>query len=178
MTDPKTTIPSKLVLLDFDNVINDEAHLKATSIAFPGVRVFNLDIGRAMIDPVRVARIQRICDATGAGILLVTGWRWWTEWENLAGLLRDHNLTAPVVGAVGGVRMSGETRAMATEEWLKSHPHVTRYVIIDDDTHHWETRARYKGEKDHKPWEHVLISPKDGIEDEHVVQAIAILNRL
>lgn len=41
MTDPVTKIPSKLVLLDFDNVINDEAHLKATSIAFPGVRVFN-----------------------------------------------------------------------------------------------------------------------------------------
>ena len=168
---------TKLILLDFDGVLNDEDHLKATSIAFPGVRSFNLEIGRAMIDPVRVARIQRICDATGAGILLVTGWRRWTGWQDLAGLLEGHGLTAPVVGAVGGVRFSGETRASASREWLDEHPEVTRYVIIDDDTHHWETRARYRGEKDHKPWEDVLISPKDGIEDDHVAQAIAILNR-
>jgi len=164
---------TKLVLLDFDNVINDEAHIKATSKAFPGVRTFSLDIGRAMIDPVRCARIQRICDATGAGIILVTGWRQWTGWENLAGLLRDHGITAPVVGAVGGVKMSGDLRAMASREYLDDHPEITRYVVIDDGTHYWRD---YMG--DRNPWKPFLVAPKDGIEDEHVAQAIAILNRL
>lgn len=168
MTDPVT----KLVLLDFDNVINDEAYLRAASLAFPGVRTFNMEIGRAMIDPVRVARIQRICDATGAGILLVTGWRRQTEWENLAKLLRDHNLTAPVVGAVGGVKMSGDLRASASREWLDKNSHVTRYVVIDDDIMAWDGFGKKK------PWKDVMVAPKDGIEDDHVVQAIAILNRL
>lgn len=168
MTDPVT----KLVLLDFDNVINDEAYLRAASLAFPGVRTFNMEIGRAMIDPVRVARIQRICDATGAGILLVTGWRRQTEWENLAELLKGHNLTAPVVGAVGGVKMSGDLRASASREWLDKNSHVTRYVVIDDDIMAWDGFGKKK------PWKDVMVAPKDGIEDDHVVQAIAILNRL
>ena len=157
---------TKIVGLDFDNVINDEAHITATSLAHPGVRTFNLDIGRAMIDPVRAARVQRICDATGAGILLVTGWRRWTGWEELAGLLKDNGITAPVVGAVGGVRFSGDLRASATREWLDKNPHITRYAIIDDGTHYWRD---YEG--DRSPWKPFLVAPTDGIEDEHVAQA-------
>lgn len=173
MTTPVTKLSlTKLVLLDFDNVLNDEAHIVATSQAFPGVRSFNMDIGRAMIDPVRASRIQRICDATGAGILLVTGWRRLTGWENLAELIKSHGITAPVVGAVGGVKMSGDLRAMASREYLDEHPEITRYVVIDDDLMYW------KGYGKHDPWKSVLVAPKDGIEDDHVVQAIATLNQL
>lgn len=34
-----TTIPSKLVLLDFDGVLNDNAHIRGTETKFPGVRL-------------------------------------------------------------------------------------------------------------------------------------------
>lgn len=167
MTAPAT----KILALDFDNVINDNAHILATTKEFPGVQRFSLELGRAMIDPVRCARIQRICDTTGAAILLVTGWRRWTEWENLAGLLKDHGITAKVVGAVGGIKMSGDLRAMAMREWLEEHPEVTRYVIIDDD------ESRLWGYGRNNPWKDVMVIPKDGIEEEHIPQAIEILNR-
>lgn len=166
MTDPVT----KLLLLDFDNVLNDNAFITAVTARFPGQRSFNMEIGRAMLDPVRCARVQRICDATGASILLITGWRRQTEWGNLAELLRDSGITTTVVGAIAGVRMSGETRATAAREWLNQHPEVTRYVIIDDDTFHWGFERK-------NPWKDVMVAPTDGIEDEHVEQAIAILNR-
>lgn len=80
MTDPVT----KVLMLDFDNVLNDNAHILATAKEFPGIQTYNPDMGRAMLDPVRCARIQRVCDATGAAILLVTGWRKWAKWEDLA----------------------------------------------------------------------------------------------
>jgi hypothetical protein len=159
---------TKLVLLDFDGVLNTNAYRNATASMFPGVRTFSSAIGRALIDPERVARIQRICDATGAGVLLVTGWRQWTEWTELAEILKDRGLTATVVGAVGGIKMSGELRASASLEWLSKHREVTRFVVIDDDTHHWYPP---------KKWEGSLVTPTDGIEDNHVAEAIAILNQ-
>ena len=166
-----TTIPSKLVLLDFDGVLNDNAHIRGTETKFPGVQIFTLELGSAMLDPVRCARIQRICDVTGAGILLVTGWRRLTQWQNLAEILKGHGITAPVVGAVAGVKMSGDLRADASREWLDKNRHVTRYVVIDDDIMAWDGFGKKK------PWKDVAVHPTDGIEDDHVDRAIAILNR-
>lgn len=169
-----TTPITKIIGLDFDNVINDNAHLAETAKAYPGVRTFSMELGRAMLDPVRCARVQRICDATGAGILFVTGWRRWTGEEGLTELIRGHGITAPVVGVVGGVKFSGDLRASATREWLNEHPEVTRYVILDDDEYnYWRD---YPGRKT-PPWGPVLVAPKDGLEDEHVERAISILNR-
>jgi len=167
MTDPVT----KVLMLDFDNVLNDNAHILATAKEFPGIQTYNPDMGRAMLDPVRCARIQRVCDATGAAILLVTGWRKWAKWEDLAVLLEGRGITAKVVGAVGGVKMWDDLRASAAREWLDAHPEVTRYVVIDDDEY------RLWGRGKNHPWKDVMVMPKDGIEDEHVTQAIEILNQ-
>ena len=162
---------TKIVLLDFDGVLNNNDFLRETQKAFPGVRSFSMEIGLAMLDPVRCARVQSLCDRTGAQIVLVTGWRKWASQEDLTSLLVQRGLTTPVVGMVEGVRFSGDLRASATDEWLKAHPEVTHYVILDDDVFHWD------GFNKRSKWAPFLVAPRDGIEDVHVEEALAILNR-
>ena len=157
----------KLVLLDFDGVINDSHYLGATEDQQPEVIQWSPCIGRDMLDPTRVARVQAVCDATGASVLLVTGWRKFATADVLTGILRERGLTAPVLGAVGGVKFSGDMRAQASHEWLKDHREVTRFVILDDNPFYWSD----------KRWKAHRVAIWDGIEEEHVQQAIEILNR-
>jgi hypothetical protein len=157
----------KVIFLDFDNVLNDNAWIHATEQKHPGVVTWSLDIGRELLDPVRVARVQRVCDATGASVVIVSGWRRWAKLEDITMLLREKGLTAPVLGAVLS-RFSGDCRADMTRQWLKEHKEVTRYVILDDSQELWFYSPQ---------WKPFHVMPKDGMEDEHVDQAIAILNK-
>jgi hypothetical protein len=157
----------KVILLDFDGVLNDDAWIKDTKDKHPGVLRWAPEVGADLLDPVRCARVQRICDTTGASLLLVTGWRQWASPEVLGGLLKSKGLTAPVLGSVGGVKFSGDLRAQASHEWLANHREVTSYAILDDDPFYWSD----------KRWKEHKLAIQDGMEDEHVDQAIAILNK-
>lgn len=163
---------STAIFLDFDGVLNSDAHLRAVQAA-SSVRIVSWSpaVGVAMLDPVRVARVQRICDAVGAAVVIVSGWRRWAPVEVLAECLAAAGLTAPVVDAVGGLRFSGETRADATQEWLRAHPEATAWVVIDDDERqHW----RWAGGA--APWwAGRIVHPVDGITDADVDAAVAIL---
>jgi len=157
-----------VLFLDLDGVVNDDDWQRATDKRYPGVVVWSEEVGQAMIDPKRLARVQAICDATGASIVIVSGWRKWASAEVIAGILQAQGLKAQVIDAVGGVRFSGDLRASATKEWLACHRDVTAYVIVDDNGLQWE---RFRDLCAH------LVSPRDGIEDEDVVRAIEILSR-
>ena len=163
----------KILFLDFDGVLNDNALLERVHEDYQsrGVRLDPHDTGRCLkhLDPVRCARVQRIHEATGAALVLVTGWRRWHAHEVLTGFLRHHGLTAPVLHTVGGVKMSGDLRASASRDWLKEHREVTRHVVLDDDVDSWTAPW-------HRPWAGKLIHPVDGVEDSHVAEAIAYLN--
>lgn len=165
---PGVIAPMKVLFLDLDGVVNDDDWQRATTKRYPGLVVWSEEIGRAMIDPERLARVQAICDATGASIVIVSSWRRWASADVLSGILQTQGLKAPVIDAVGGVKFSGETRASATKEWLARHRDVTAYVIVDDNGLQWE---RFRDLCAH------LVSPRDGIEDEEVVRAIEILSR-
>lgn len=160
---------NKIVLLDIDGVLNTDVWRYAVEERHPDVRCWNPEIGLEMLDPVRVARVQSICDTTGASIVIVSGWRRWAKAEDIASVLREKGLTAPVLGAVGGLKMSGDLRADATRDWLRQHPEVTHYAVVDDDWHLWCGLPKI---------EHHMVQPQDGIEDEHVEKAIRILNEV
>ena len=153
-----------VIFLDIDGVLNDESWLRAVIARYPGAFRWSIELAQELLDPIRCARVQRICDATGAAIVIVSGWRRHAPAADIARLLANRGLTAPVIGAVGGVRFSGDTRDDATAEWLHNHPEVTRYVVIDDDALAW-------GSEWIKRW----VRPVDGIGDEHVPRAIVIL---
>lgn len=153
---------SAVLMLDFDGVLNDLDWRRNSVKDHPGFG-WSFDLGLAMLDPVRCARVQRICDTTGAHLLLVTGWRQFAGEEVLTRLLRDRGVTAPVAGVVGGVKMSGDLRAWASREWLKAHPEVTRHVVLDDTESYW------------RDWRGPVIRPIDGLEDTHVAEIITAL---
>ena len=128
---------SPIVFLDLDGVCNDDAHYSA---AVAGCRTHTEAIAAALargLDPVRVARVERVCAAVGASVVIVSGWRRYATVEQIGASLRAAGLTAPVIDAVGGVKMSGDLRQSATHEWLREHPEVTAWAVIDDDRDAW-----------------------------------------
>jgi len=163
---------SAVVFLDFDGVLNSDAHLRAVQAASPErIVAWSPAVGVAMLDPVRVAHVQRICDETGASVVIVSGWRRWAPVDVLAECLAAAGLAAPVIDAVGGLRFCGETRVTATREWLAAHPDVTAWVVLDDDErlHWWWAGGAAPW------WAGRIVHPVDGITDADADAAVAIL---
>lgn len=172
---PDEPAVTAVVALDFDGVVNCEETYRSAS---RGALIYTASEGYSASLIVRefVARVQRVCDETGAGVVVVSAWRAFFPADALARLLRGAGLTAPVLGAVGGVKMSGDLRASALLEWLAERPEVTRWCVIDDDVRAYGDRpkrgpvryadARFAGR---------CIHPRDGITDADADAAIAIL---
>ena len=160
---------SAVVFLDIDGVCNDDAHYFA---AVAGCRTHAEAIVAVLargLAPVRVARIERVCAAVGASVVIVSGWRRHATVEQIGASLRASGLTAPVIDAVGGVKMSGDLRAAATREWLAAHPEVSAWVVIDDARDLWAPR-------DVPAWlAGRLVCPVDGITDADADAALAAL---
>lgn len=155
---------ASILFLDLDGVCNDGAFVGRVLSGSPVV-AWDPDLAARTLDPARVARVQTICDATGARIALVTGWRRWATIPAIIACLRAAGLTAEVLDEdVGGVHMSGDTRGSALLDWLVEHPEVTCWCVLDDTSRFYD--ARHEGRRVH---------PRDGVEDEHVEAAVAIL---
>jgi hypothetical protein len=121
---------------------------------------------------------------------VVSACRGWFDEHALRRLLRGAGLTAPVLGAVGGVKMNGDLRARGLREWLDEHPEVTRWCVVDDCVSAWEStrNASRREMRDGKLW-HVetserfvapwlagrCVHPVDGITDADADAAVAIL---
>lgn len=146
-----------VVFLDLDGVLND-ATLRASH------RVPT----QPPIDPKRVAILDSILDATGAGIVFVTGWRMLLTTANLERILRVAGLRGRVIDSVGDAPLVADTRAVATAEWLDAHREVTNYVILDDVPEPWLSRAAFRA---------ALVAPQDGLDRRDASQAIATLKR-
>lgn len=164
-----------VVFLDFDGVINTTAtyaHADVAALIFTA----NEDTSAQLIERDLVARVQGICDATDAGVVVVSAWRAWFDVPALSRLLRGAGLTAPVIDAVGGVKMSGDLRAAALLEWLRERPEVTAWCVIDDGVDHYGCPHRALGVRYHRP-EFVgrCVHPADGITDADADRAVAIL---
>ena len=178
------------VALDLDGVLCDAAFQRAALGEEGLIAQWTNDMGRRTIDPVRAARVQRVCDAAGASIVIVSGRRAWASAEEIASWLRAAGLTAPVLGAVGGVKMSADLRQSALREWLCDHPAVGRWCVIDDLRSAWEStrnverREMFRGrmamvctsERYVAPWlAGRCVHPVDGITEADADAAIAIL---
>jgi hypothetical protein len=169
-------VADTVVFLDIDGVLNDAAWLAALEAAetrdanAPRVLSWSRELAVKMLDPSRVARLQRLCDATGASVVIVSGWRRWAKPEEIAAVLATAGLRAPVLGAVGGLKMGGDLRASAAVEWLDGHPEVKRWVVLDDTTRYWDD-MRVRGGL----WRDYHIAPVNGLTDDDVERAIAVL---
>jgi len=123
----------RVVFLDIDGVLNHSAHY--TSLAPRLGHTTPVD----WIDRTCVARLDALCERTGAAVVVSSSWRIY---------LRDKGGAAPVLAAAGlRAPVIGETPDHTTETdretviagrwgeiraWLDAHPEVTGYVVLDD----------------------------------------------
>ncbi len=152
----------KLIFLDIDGVLNRNA----TREIAPS--------GCTFIEDIFIARLKRICNHTGAHIVLSSSWRegWYAREAERDDpwVIADYEaLEAKLYGC--GLSFYDYTpmhtpgnRAAEILQYIEESAGVEDYVILDD--------LRLEGVEAH----HVRTHPKHGLTDEDVIRAIAILN--
>lgn len=109
----------KVLFLDVDGVLNSLAWCAKQ----PAMKR-----AEDMLDPQAVKRVIRVCEATGAVIVLSSSWR---HAPNLVAKLREVGL--PIIDVTPS--LSDNPRWIEISAWLSRHKgeKVERYAIIDDD---------------------------------------------
>lgn len=155
----------KIIFLDIDGVLN------YTSWYYSDRNPGNLYGQEGDIDPMCVDRILRIVNETDAKIVISSDWR--IAWEGCLMRLEKMGLTRDIVIDKtpefiwrGYYNTDFPMRGSEIEEWLKSHPDCTNYVIIDDRTDFTEEQEPH----------FVHINSMYGITDEDADIAIMTLN--
>jgi hypothetical protein len=129
----------KVIFLDIDGVLNSQAWGQYGH----GLCDFD-ECSRDTLkwDPAAVANLRQIVAETGAQIVVSSSWRGYKDkavesWQRMFACYDWKD--APVIGEtpdlnrmVNGIYVS-KTRGDEVAEWLKHHPEVTHYVVIDDD---------------------------------------------
>lgn len=148
----------KLVLLDFDGVLNSHRYLyspeRPTDMEFLGNEHY-------MLDPVAIGRVNTILKVTGAKVVISSSWRHgWTMDR-----LREILLAAGFVGEVLDKTPTGPTGSCRGDEidmWLQENGEGhDPFVILDDDS-----------DMGHMAKYHVKTTFAEGILDEHVEEVV------
>lgn len=121
----------KLVFLDFDGVINSAVYF--TDRANGLLEGVELD---EYIDRRLTARVQRLCEETGAQIVVSSAWRVMRSVEVLREILTKHGVSAPVIGKTPHL---GTYRGEEIQKWIDSYDGgaldacgIEGIVILDD----------------------------------------------
>lgn len=91
------------------------------------------------LDHALVARLDRICLATGAAVVISSQWRVSTGMPRTVAALRATGLTADIVGATPVIQAplgAFERTSMRGAEimaWLAVHALVEKWVVLDDN---------------------------------------------
>ena len=134
----------KIVFLDIDGVLNCSRT--------PNPRKFPF-----IIDATLLKRLERLLEITGAEIVLDSNWRY-----DPVGLLAAKYYGVPFTDTTPD--LPGQPRCEPVLEWLRRHPDVERFIVIDDED----------DELDELP----LFQPlrRDGLTDDVVKAAADYLN--
>jgi len=165
----------KIIFLDFDGVICTQASYKDAEKKH-GLESDGFPPPLHLILKSRVARVQEICDKTGAKIVISSMWRVLYKWGVLKGFLRHHGLTAEIIDQTPSGGLSRD-RGLEITQWMQLHPDISwdDIVILDDD---------YYGVQYYEDAIKRLICPvmwgetpdKEGIQPEQVQEAIEMLS--
>jgi hypothetical protein len=177
---------NRVVFLDVDGVLNSEAFLRkleeqhrALGHADPvrpkretTCECFKL---YHQIDRDAIARLNRLVEVTSAKIVISSSWRKLFDPPELHRILSEHGLVAEIIGETPDGAHDSEMREALghidrifrgheIDYWLKTHPEVDRFVILDDGS----DMAMHKNR-------HVQTDCEEGLLDEHVELAIRMM---
>jgi hypothetical protein len=165
----------KIVFLDFDGVINSDRYFDR--FVASGSLLVHLAHEANGIDPEAVERLNAIIDATGAACVLSTSWRHGYPVDRLVEFLRSRGFCGEVIGRTPTsdeidpgewnlLETCDQERGLEIAMWLRSHPDVTAYVVLDDCPVGLAAEER-----------RVATEFATGLLDEHVELAIEMLGR-
>ena len=103
----------KVIFLDIDGVLNCDMTPNARNFPY-------------IVDESLLARFRELIDRTGAYVVLSSTWR-----VDPIGLLAAKFYEVPFHDVCPD--MPGAPRCEELVVWLRNHPKVTRYVVLDDD---------------------------------------------
>jgi len=156
----------KLIFLDFDGVLNS---LKWMRTQDPQTSICT----HTDIDPVAVARLMDIVNATDAYIIVSSSWRKVCMLPELQDILGHHGVPRHrIIGSTPSLATAGQAQQERGDEiswtvktWrLYRHP-IESFVILDDGDDMGTLIHRL-----------VLTGFNDGLLDKHVEQALKILD--
>jgi hypothetical protein len=175
-----------VIFLDVDGVLNSEAFLRVLEARHAQLghteppspkRETTCDCFKLynQIDRAAVARLNRIVAATGAKIVISSSWRKLFDPPELHRIFTEHGLVAEIIGETPDGPNDEALRAEhrhtdrifrghEIDYWLRQHPTVERFVILDDGGDMVMHAGRL-----------VQTDSDDGLQDVHVEQAIQLL---
>jgi hypothetical protein len=149
----------KVVFLDIDGVLNSRGWVE--------------DLGRerglAHLDPAACARVQRLCDETGAKLVISSTWRVIHKRAAIGDMFRARGLTTTILGMTTALHTE---RGHEIQAWLDASPGIADLgtlegmVILDDDL-----------EMAHLAAWHVKTDVERGFTDGELRQAAEVLSR-
>ena len=157
----------KVIFLDIDGVLNSRKYINSL-----GDGLF--DNPTYQMDPVAVARLNVITNATKAKIVVSSSWRLPflmhpTPLPALQACMQSYGITGDIIGMTceraNAVR---NRRGKEIQIWINDHYNdIEKFVIIDDDTDMGRIRTHQ-----------VVTKFEDGLLDFHVDRIIEILGRV
>lgn len=134
----------KVIFLDIDGVLN----CKQT----PNPRKFPF-----IVDSVLLARLRRLLELAGAEVVLTSNWRF-----DPVGMLAVKYYEVPFADTTPDE--GSPPRCQPILDWLKRHPDVERFIVIDDEDDELDSLPLFQP------------SPSTGLTDEMVKAAADYLN--
>lgn len=172
----------KVIFLDIDGVMNSaEFYNRKRASSWEWAHMFGKYLSYS-IDSDKVALLNKIIEATGAVVVLSSSWRLGPSVpvlkEDFKRVGIDVFDRCPCWGKYGVTDWKVEEdenghpyttlipRSEIVDAWLKEHPEVESYVIIDDNDQF--------NEEQHKRF--ILTDEQVGLTEENIQTAIKILN--
>lgn len=146
----------KAIFLDIDGVLN----AYSTNVCTKS--------GAQFVDDNLIEKLKRIIDETGANVVLSSDWRYDRDYEECNGdylELKDKLAEYDITFYGFTPEICQEKRGIEVDAYLKAHPEIDKFVILDDRC-------------DLAPHKHRLVrtNTKIGLTDEDVEEAIWLLN--
>lgn len=147
-----------IIFLDVDGVLISSDYMKSLNGTFNDVEKYQ------QLDPVAVARLNKITDTTGASIVVSSTWR--IYYKHIADL-RGTFIKAGVTGKIiDRTPINNNSRGEQIAQWLAKYPRpVKKFIILDDDSDMGSLMGNL-----------IKTSHADGLQDHHVELAIGLLN--